>query len=381
MKKRKLLAVVAIFLVVALTVGLMTMFAAASDDNPEVVYDHLQRRFEFRNTEPCTLGSEERQYPDLFEDFKGMMPGDSITQTVTVGAVNLSGGYAYISLRTEYDNGDLTDSEREAYQKLISSPYVTLTVVCDGQVLDRGTLEEGVVLGTFHNGDSVEVEITLSIDIRAGNELAGLQAGIGWVFRTDYYDLSDPVYPPVEVDPGTHDAYIIGTDEGLVRPERQITRAEVATIFFRIMSEGSRAQNWSKVNPYYDVYPDDWYNNAISTLTRAGLVTGRPGNVFEPMANITRAELIVMAVRFVGGAGVIEVPEEDAFPDIADSWARDEINLAYALDLVQGTDKGLFEPDREITRAEVMTIINRMLDRKPHKDHLLDNMVQMHSVA
>ena len=82
-----------------------------------------------------------------------------------------------------------------------------------------------------------------------------------------------------------------------------------------------------------------------------------------------------MAVRFFGETDVA-VGEEDAFPDIADSWANYEINLAYALGLVQGTDEGLFEPDREITRAEAMTIINRVLKREPHKDHLLDYMIK-----
>ena len=92
------------------------------------------------------------------------------------------------------------------------------------------------------------------------------------------------------------------------------------------------------------------------------------------MANITRAEVAAMAVRFFGNTDV-EVGDEDAFPDIADSWANYEINLAYALGLVQGNEDGLFEPDREITRAETMTIVNRLLFREPHEDHLLEDMI------
>lgn len=379
MKKRRMTAVVAICLVIAVMVGMMTMFATAADDNPEVVYNHTWRRFEFRNTQPYTVGKADRQYPDLFKDFKGMMPGDSITQSITLKAENLGRGYAYISLKTEYDNGDLTtngvDQEIEDYQKLVHSPFVRLSVSCDGVVIDTDTLENGVVLGKFMNGDEVELEVTLSIDINAGNELAGLQAGIGWVFMTEYFDLSDPIDPPFTPVGQDHYAYIIGMPDGLVHPEQTITRAEVTTIFFRMMTEEMRAQYWSKVNPYYDVYPDNWYNNAISTMTNAGLVNGRPGNVYEPLANITRAEVAAMAVRFFGDTDVV-VGGEDAFPDIADSWANYEINLAYALGLVQGTDEGLFEPDREITRAEAMTIINRVLEREPHKDHLLDYMIK-----
>ena len=261
MKKRKLLAGVAIFLVIALMVGMMTMFAAASDDNPEVVFNYATRRFEFRNTAPYTVGKSDRQYPDLFKDFKGMMPGDSITQTITVRGGNLGRGTAHIYLRTEYDNGDLTtngtDLEIEDYQKLVNSPYVTLTVSYDGKVLNTGRLEQGVLLGAFSEGVEAELEVTLSIDIEAGNELAGLQAGIGWVFYTEYYDLTDPIYPPVLTEEGGHYAYIIGMPDGLVHPEWQITRAEVATIFFRMMTEDMRASYWSKVNPYSDVFPED----------------------------------------------------------------------------------------------------------------------------
>lgn len=383
MKNRKILSIVAIVLVVAVMIGMMTMFAAASDDSPVVVYNHAARRFEFRNTEPYTVGKADRKYPDLFKDFKGMMPGDSMTQSITVRAENLGGGYAYISLRTEYDNGDLTtngvDEEIEDYQKLVTSPYVTLVVTCDGVVLDTGSLEQGVVLGKFMSGDEVELEVTLSIDILAGNELAGLQAGIGWVFITEYYGADpgpgvDPIVPPGGGE-RDHYAYIIGMPDGLVHPEALMTRAEVATVFFRMMTEEMREKYWSKVNSYYDVFPDDWYNNAISTLTNAGIVNGRPGNVFEPLANITRAEVAAMAVRFFGDTDV-EVGEEDAFPDIADSWANYEINLAYALDLVEGLPDGTFRPDQLITRAEAITIINRVLEREPHKDYLLNDMIK-----
>ena len=382
MKKRKLLSIVAIVLVVAVMIGMMTMFAAASDDSPVVVYNHSARRFEFRNTEPYTVGKADRKYPDLFKDFKGMMPGDSMTQTITVRAEHLGTGYACISLRTEYDNGDLTtngvDGEIEDYQTLVRSPYVTLTVRRDGVVLDTASLEEGVMLGKFMNGDEVELEVTLSIDILAGNELAGLQAGIGWVFITEYYGADpgpgeDPIVPPG--GEREHYAYIIGMPDGLVHPEAYITRAEVATIFFRMMTEEMRARHWSKTNPYYDVFPSDWYNNAISTLTSAGIVNGRPGNVFEPLENITRAEVAAMAVRFFGETDV-EVGGEDAFPDIADSWANYEINLAYALGLVQGMPDGSFRPDQIITRAETVTIVNRMLYREPHKDYLLEDMIK-----
>lgn len=179
-----------------------------------------------------------------------------------------------------------------------------------------------------------------------------------------------------ELNTEDHYAYIVGMPDGLVHPEQNITRAEVATIFFRMLLDESRDYWWCQTNSFADVAGDAWYNNAISTLTNAGLLNGYPNGNFGPNDNITRAEFAAIAVRFfTDEAEEIEITG-DAFPDIAKSWANYEINLAYALDLVQGTGEGTFEPDRQITRAEAMTIVNRVLKRAPHKDQLLDDMIE-----
>ncbi|MBM6870224.1 S-layer homology domain-containing protein [Pseudoflavonifractor phocaeensis] len=168
-----------------------------------------------------------------------------------------------------------------------------------------------------------------------------------------------------------HYAYIIGRDDGYVHPEANITRAEVATIFFRMLTDDSRSQLWKSSNSYPDVEPTDWYNNAISTLTYAGTLTGTPEGVFKPDNDITRAEFATIAVRFFGG----EYEGEDLFPDIAGHWANKYINLAATLGLVNGKGDGTFDPDASISRAEAMAIVNRTLGRCASADHLLDDMI------
>lgn len=168
-----------------------------------------------------------------------------------------------------------------------------------------------------------------------------------------------------------HFAYIIGRDDGYVHPEANITRAEVATIFFRMLTDASRTQLWHTSNSYPDVDSTDWYNNAISTLTYSGVLTGTPEGVFKPDNNITRAEFATIAVRFFGG----DYEGEDLFPDIAGHWANKYINLAATLGLVNGKGDGTFDPDAPITRAEAMAIVNRTLGRCPSADHMLSDMI------
>lgn len=168
-----------------------------------------------------------------------------------------------------------------------------------------------------------------------------------------------------------HYAYIIGRDDGYVHPEANITRAEVATIFFRMLTDDSRSQLWQSSNSYPDVEATDWYNNAISTLTYSGTLTGTPEGTFKPDDDITRAEFATIAVRFFGG----EYEGEDLFPDIAGHWANKYINLAATLGLVNGKGDGTFDPDAPITRAEAMAIVNRTLGRCADADHLMDGMI------
>ena len=190
---------------------------------------------------------------------------------------------------------------------------------------------------------------------------------------------------PTGLDLKNHYGYIIGypvdyytgkptTDQTKkpVRPEGKITRAEVATIYFRMLTDENRAANWNQVSGFSDVKRSAWYNNAISTLTKAGILKGYEDGTFQPDGYITRAEFATIAIRFF--SGVYE--GEDLFPDIKGHWAEDYINNAANKGLVKGYEDGTFGPDRYITRAEAVTLVNRTLNRHPHNDGLHQDMLR-----
>ena len=206
-------------------------------------------------------------------------------------------------------------------------------------------------------------------------------------FALFWGESGDPDWPPVDPDPTPdpdpedpdkpelntedHYAYIVGYPDGNVKPEGNITRAEVATIFFRLLTDESRDEFWSQTNPYSDVSEDDWYNNAVSTLTNADIIDGYEDGTFKPNGNITRAEFATIAVRFFEAT----YEGENLFPDIDGHWAQDYINEAANAGIVDGYPDGTFGPQKLITRAEAMTMVNRTIDRHPDADHLLDDMI------
>ena len=185
-----------------------------------------------------------------------------------------------------------------------------------------------------------------------------------------------PIRPPVdpdkpELNTEDHYAYIVGYEDGSVQPEGDITRAEVATIFFRLLTDESRNEYWSQTNPYSDVSADDWFNNAVSTLTNAGVLDGYEDGTFKPNGNITRAEFATITARFFEAT----YDGENLFPDIEGHWAQDYINEAANAGIVNGYEDGTFRPQQYITRAEAVTMVNRTIERHPDADHLLDDMI------
>lgn len=191
--------------------------------------------------------------------------------------------------------------------------------------------------------------------------------------------------PPPLLNTEDHFAYIVGypvdyytgekTDDQTkmpVKPQGQITRAEVATIFFRMLTDEARNEYWSQTSSYSDVSVNNWFNNAVCTLSNAGIISGYPDGSFHPNGKITRAEFATIASRFFD----VTVSGADAFPDISGHWARQYINEAAAIGIVTGYEDGTFRPQKLITRAEAMTMVNRTLGRAPEKDHLLDDMLK-----
>ena len=190
---------------------------------------------------------------------------------------------------------------------------------------------------------------------------------------------TQPEQPKVEIpdddalglNTDDHFAYIVGYGNGEVRPQNNITRAEVATIFFRLLTDDVRDENLTKTNRYSDVAATSWYNTAVSTLSSMGIITGYPDGTFRPNAAITRAEFAAIAARFDSNGDKTAAK----FSDIANHWAKDEISIAYNNGWITGYPNGTFGPQRDITRAETMTLVNRVLDRQPEtEDDLLPNM-------
>ena len=182
---------------------------------------------------------------------------------------------------------------------------------------------------------------------------------------------TDPVRPqePEGLNTEDHVAYIIGYPDGEVKPEGNITRAEVATIFFRLLTDETREEYWSQTNGYTDVARDAWYNNAISTLSNLGIIDGYEDGSFRPNSPITRAEFTKIAVSFFEYA---DIEYEGTFSDVAEGrWYTQFVAAAVEMGLIEGYPDGTFRPEASITRAEACTIVNRTLGRAPHEDHLL----------
>ena len=234
-----------------------------------------------------------------------------------------------------------------------------------------------------------ETVYTFSISVLTGGgiELSGIykngeyydfeKAAYRIVFTNSYKDSH---YIPVNPTPSKpalntddHYAYIMGYPDGTVQPNGYITRAEASTIFFRLLMDATREEYWAVSNEYTDVKDGDWYNNAISTLSNAGIVSGYPDGTFRPNAPITRAEMSKIIALF---AKLDKT--NDRFTDIAGHWAEAYIRLAAGNGWIEGYPDGSFRPNQSITRAETVTMINRVLERVPsEEDHLLSERVML----
>ena len=226
-----------------------------------------------------------------------------------------------------------------------------------------------------------ETAYTLSIEVvREGNALTvadwrfdGADECTPLTITNSYRDIPyipTPTPAPQPAKPALntadHYAYLMGYPDGTVRPGGSITRAEATTIFFRLLTEESRSQFWATENRYSDVSTGQWYNNAVSTMTRAGIVNGYPDGTFRPNAPITRAEMAKIIALFAK----LE-PSAERFPDTAGHWAEAYIRLAAGNGWIEGYPDGTFRPNQSITRAETVTMIDRVLERVPKDESRL----------
>ena len=200
-------------------------------------------------------------------------------------------------------------------------------------------------------------------------------------FEAQWSDTK-PTKPPQPSGPSTsggdsvrlerekHEAYIMGRDGGLMAPEANITRAEVVTIFYRLLTEESRKAYDTQTNPFGDVTAEDWFFKPAVVMAKARIVEGYPDGNFAPAANITRGEFAAIAARFLSEA----YSGESHFSDIDGHWAAEYVDRAAQEGWIKGYPDGTFRPDNNITRAEAISLVNAVLGRAPHKEHLLDGM-------
>lgn len=187
-------------------------------------------------------------------------------------------------------------------------------------------------------------------------------------------DETKPMLAPIPemLNGEDHYAYLLGYEDGTVRPNGSISRAEVATVLFRLLKDDVRMQNLTKDNAYSDVSDTAWYAAAVSTLSKMGVISGYPDGTFRPNAPITRAEFAAMIARFDETAKSADTP----FTDISGHWAENAIGKAYGNGWVEGSSKTVFCPESNLTRAETATLLNRVLHRLPEKESdLLANQI------
>ncbi len=179
---------------------------------------------------------------------------------------------------------------------------------------------------------------------------------------------TDYLIPGLWLNTNDHYSYLIGYSDGTVRPNGKITRAEVATIFFRLLDDDTRAKYWSSENDFSDVSADKWYNNAVSTLSNMGVIGGYADGTFRPDAPISRAEFAKIAVSFTQNNGSAVY---NYFTDVKTTdWFAPYVTAAKDAGLIEGYSDGSFKPESKITRAEACAIVNRTLGRKPSKAHM-----------
>ena len=186
--------------------------------------------------------------------------------------------------------------------------------------------------------------------------------------RDEVDDITAILLPALQANTDDHYSYLIGYADGTVRPNGKITRAEVATIFFRLLDDDTRAKYWSSENNFSDVSADKWYNNAVSTLSRMGVIGGYADGTFRPDAPISRAEFAKIAVSFTQNNGSAVY---NYFTDVKTTdWFAPYVTAAKDAGLIEGYSDGSFKPESKITRAEACAIVNRTLGRKPSKAHM-----------
>ena len=240
--------------------------------------------------------------------------------------------------------------------------------------------DDKTVNGQTFNADVTEKAIRISGYRVYGDSVKSITIGTGTNEIIFYYtrasrpSASSTSKPTLNT--GDHYAYVMGYPDGTVRPNGSITRAEVSAILFRLLSDKTRDEYFTTESSFTDVKAGAWYNNSIATLEKAGVIVDTAkGGAFRPNEAITRAELAAMLAQFSDAKPVKGVKFSDVS---AEHWAYEAIAIAAKMGWIEGYPDGTFRPDATITRAEMMTLVNRALERVPSdEDHLLSKRVML----
>ena len=272
---------------------------------------------------------------------------DSVTYTYTFGRTHSGGhtpgGSTSTKLTLHYESNGGTSYKDESY-----SSGTTVT-------LDKVPVRENYTFTGWYADKALTDKIT-NVKMTSNKTVYA-----GW----------EATAVPDMLNGDDHYAYVVGYSDGTVRPNANISRAEVATIFFRLLKEEVRDGNLTTENTFADVTDGQWHNKAISTMAKLGVVKGRNAEAFDPDAPITRAEFATICARF----DKTQISTGSNFTDISGHWAEKYIERAATLGWIAGYSDGTFRPGNYITRAEAMTMINRVLCRMPQsEDDLLNGM-------
>ena len=289
-------------------------------------------------------------------------------------------GYTFLN----WMYGSRPVADNDTYSGLVQSDAVASATLTAAWQLIPYTITYDLDGGTADGnptGYSVEsAAITLVNPTREGYDFTGwyLDAALTQPITSLTLEADTTVYAgwrksavPDMLNGDDHFAYVVGYADGTVRPDANISRAEVAAIFFRLLKPEIREDNLTGLSTFADVSEGMWYNKSVATMAKLGIVKGRPAGTFDPDEPITRGEFAAICARFDAGM----TDGDSSFTDISGHWAEAEIERATSLGWIMGYTDGTFRPDNYITRAEAMTMINRVLCRIPEdEDDLLPGM-------
>lgn len=269
------------------------------------------------------------------------------------------------------------------HDMVFTAQYEKLPSGGGGGIIDKVTLHYVTNGGTVYKDEIYSKNSTVALDkvpSRTGYQFTGWYADqslnepieiVKMISDKTVYAGWRKASVPDMLNGDDHVAYVFGYTDGTVQPKGNIIRAEVASIFYRLLQEDIKAEYTTDVNDFTDVNEGMWFNTTVSTMEKLNIVAGRGDRQFAPYDNITRAEFAAICARFDTG-----LAEGDSnFTDISGHWAEKDIERAVALGWISGYEDGTFRPDNFITRAEAMSMINRVLCRLPEtEDDLLDGM-------